>query len=194
MRGVLLDPRTGQAQGHASVPASDEVEAWRQKTERNLYEERMRELLKKGDEFHNTTTTNRYLCVPAAAAGISRASSGGAAWSFSAYTVVAATNLITATYYIAGFCCQLPAATALTTTNEYLMELATGATGSEVTIIQIPATVRNVTAVGYQPAFFITFSEPKQVAANTQISFRFAYSVLTTSVTITGVKFMYETA
>ena len=32
------------------------------------------------------TTTNRYLSYPAAAAGISRASSGSTAWSYSAYT------------------------------------------------------------------------------------------------------------
>lgn len=34
------------------------------------------------------TTTNRYLSYPAAAAGISRASSGSTAWSYSAYTEV----------------------------------------------------------------------------------------------------------
>lgn len=194
MRGVLLDPRTGQAQGHASVPVSTEVDEWCKKVERDLYEERTRDLLHRSDEFHNTTTTNRYLSYPAAAAGISRASSGGAAWSFSAYTEVVPVNTITATYYIAGFVCQPPAATALLTTNEYVIELATGLAASEVTIIQIPFVVRNVTAAGYQPPMWVSFSEPKQVAANTRISTRFAYSVLTTSVTITGIKILYETA
>lgn len=139
------------------------------------------------------TTTNRYLSFPAAAVGISRASSGGAAWSFSAYTVVAATNAITTQFYIAGCMFAPPAATATATTNEYIIELASGATGSEVTAIQFPYTVRNVTAVGYIPPGIVTFPEPKQFAANTQISVRFAYSVLTTSVTINGIKILYET-
>lgn len=194
MRGVLLDPRTGKKEGHACVPRSSEVEAWEKAVDRRLYEERTRDLINRSDDFHNTTTTNRYLCYPTAAAGITRASSGGAAWSFSAYTVLVPTSTITATYYIAGFCCQLPAASAVTTTFEYQMELATGATGSEVTIIQIPAVVRNVTAAGYQPPFWCVFPEPKQIAANTQISFRFAQSLATTSQTISGIKIMYETA
>jgi len=48
------------------------------------------------------TTTNRYLAYPAAANGISRASSGGVAWSFSAWTEVVPASTITADFYIAG--------------------------------------------------------------------------------------------
>lgn len=140
------------------------------------------------------TTTNRYLTYPAAATGITRASSGGAAWSYSAYTELVPVNTITATFYIAGLSLMPPAATATATTNEYLLEVATGLSGAEVLAVQVPFTVRNVTAAGYIPAVFIIFPEPKQVAANTRLSVRFAYSVATTSSTITGIKVLYQTA
>lgn len=192
MIGVLLDPRTGHVEGRASVPQSHEVEKWQERVGRDLALRRTRELLDKSDEYHNTTTTNRYLTYPAAAAGISRASSGGAAWSFSAYTEVVPVNTITSTYYIAAIVFQPPAATGTALTNEYLIEVATGAAASEVLAIQVPFTVRNVTAAGYIPPAWIDLSEPKQIAANTRLSMRFAYSVATTSVTINGFKILYE--
>jgi len=141
------------------------------------------------------TTTNRYLSYPAAAAGISRASSGGAAWSFSAYTELVPVNTITATYYIAGFTWMwhTPMA-AVDTTYEVLFEIATGATSSEVLIIQVPCSVRNDTAVGVMPSNFVPFVEPKQVAANTRLSLRVAQSLATTSQTYTGCKILYQTA
>jgi hypothetical protein len=141
------------------------------------------------------TTTNRYLSYPAAAAGISRASSGGAAWSYSAYTEVVPVNTITATYYIAGltWMWHTPLA-AVDTTYEWIIELATGAAASEVLIIQVPCSVRNDTAVGHMPSNMVIFPEPKEVAANTRISVRVAYSLLTTSNTLSGIKILYETA
>lgn len=194
MNGVLLDPLTGKAQGRASVPRSVEVEEWSRILERKLALDRTRELLERGDDYLNTTTTNRYLCYPAAAAGISRASSGGAAWSFSAYTVIIPTNQIAATYYIAGFtwCWHTPPAAA-DTTYEVLFELATGSTGSEVLAMQVPASFRGDTLVGYVPSNFVMFPEPKQIAANTQISVRVAQSLLTTVYTYTGIKILYAT-
>ena len=141
------------------------------------------------------TTTNRYLSYPAAAAGISRASSGGAAWSFSAYTEVVPASTITSTFYIAGltWMWHTPVA-AVDTTYEWIIELATGAAASEVLIIQVPASVRNDTAVGFVPSNMAIFPEPKLVAANTRISVRVAYSLLTTSNTLTGIKILYQMA
>lgn len=141
------------------------------------------------------TTTNRYLSYPAAAAGISRASSGGAAWSFSAYTEVVPANAITSTYYIAGltWCWHTPVA-AVDTTYSWIIELATGAAAAEVLIIQVPANIRSDTLVGYVPSSTIIFPEPKQVAANTRISVRVAYSLATTSNTLTGIKLLYQIA
>lgn len=141
------------------------------------------------------TTTNRYLSYPAAAAGISRASSGGAAWSFSAYTEVVPVNTITSTYYIAGltWCWHTPVAAA-DTTYQWIIELATGAAASEVLIIQVPASIRSDTSVGYVPSNMVIFPEPKEVAANTRISVRVAYSLATTSNTLTGIKILYQIA
>jgi hypothetical protein len=142
-----------------------------------------------------STTTNRYLAYPAAAAGISRASSGGAAWSFSGWTEVVPASTITSDFYIAGltWCWHTPVAAA-DTTYEWIIELGTGASSSETTIIQVPASVRADTAVGYVPSNFVTLAEPKYVAANTRISVRVAYSLSTTSNTLTGIKILYQIA
>lgn len=141
------------------------------------------------------TTTNRYLSYPAAAAGISRASSGGAAWTFSAYTEVVPASTITATHYIAGltWCWHTPVA-AVDTTYEWIIELATGAAASEVLVIQVPSSVRGDTLVGYVPSNNIIFPEPKEIAANTRIAVRVAYSLATTSNTLTGIKILYQMA
>lgn len=141
------------------------------------------------------TTTNRYLSYPAAAAGISRASSGGVAWSYSAYTEVVPASTITSTFYIAGltWAWHTPLA-AVDTTYSWIIELATGAAASEVMIIQVPANVRNDTAVGFAPSAYVFFPEPKEVAANTRISVRVAYSLATTSNTLSGIKILYQMA
>ncbi len=141
------------------------------------------------------STTLRYLSYPAAAAGISRASSGGVAWSFSAYTEVVPASTIAATYYIAGltWSWHSPVA-AVDTTYEWIIELATGAAASEVLAIQVPGSVRSDTLVGYMPSNYVIFPEPKEIAANTRISCRVAYSLATTSNTITGLKLLYQTA
>lgn len=139
------------------------------------------------------TTTNRYLSYPAAAAGISRASSGGAAWSFSAYTELVPANTITSNFYLAGltWAWHTPGA-ADDTTYEWIIELATGAAASEVLIVQVPSSIRGDTRVGYVPSNFVVFPEPKLVTANTRISVRVAYSLATTVNTLTGIKIMYQ--
>lgn len=141
------------------------------------------------------TTTNRYLSYPAAASGISRASSGGAAWSFSAWTEVVPASTITSTFYIAALTWAWHTPLAATdTTYEWIIELGTGGAGSETTIIQVPSSVRNDTAVGFPSSNFVVFSEPKEVAANTRVAVRVAYSLSTTSNTLTGIKIMYQIA
>ena len=142
-----------------------------------------------------STTTNRYLAYPAAAAGISRASSGGAAWSFSAYTELVPVNTITADFYLAGltWAWHTPI-NAADTTYEWIIEIATGAGGSEVLIAQVPASIRGDTLVGYVPSNFVVFPEPKLVAANTRLSVRVAYNTATTVNTLSGLKLLYQMA
>jgi hypothetical protein len=139
------------------------------------------------------TTTNRYLSYPAAATGISRATSAGLAWSYSAYTEVVPVNTIASTYYISGltWCWHTPIAAA-DTTYEWIIELATGLGGAEVLVIQVPCSIRSDTSVGYVPSNMIIFPEPKEIAANTRISVRVAYSLATTVNTLTGIKILYQ--
>jgi hypothetical protein len=139
------------------------------------------------------TTTNRYLSYPAAAAGISRASSGSTAWSFSAWTEVVPVNTITSIFYIAGltWAWHTPLAAA-DTTYEWIIELGTGAGGAETTIIQVPCSVRADTLAGFAPSNFVVFPEPKEVAADTRIAVRVAYSLATTSNTLSGIKILYQ--
>jgi hypothetical protein len=141
------------------------------------------------------TTTNRYLSYPAAAAGISRASSGSTAWSFSAYSTIVVASTITATFFLAGltWCWHTPLAAA-DTTYEWIIEIATGGSGAEVLIAQIPCSIRGDTLVGYVPSNMNIFPEPIQIAANTRLSVRVAYSLATTSNTLTGIKILYQTA
>lgn len=140
-------------------------------------------------------TSNRYLSYPAAAAGISRASSAGAAWSFSAYTEVVPLGAIApaGSYYLAGltWCWHTPIALA-DTTYEWIIELATGTLGNEILIAQIPCSIRADTLVGYVPSNYVIFPEPKTIASGTRISVRVAYSLLTTSNTLTGIKILYQ--
>ena len=139
------------------------------------------------------TTTNRYLAYPALAAGILRASSGGAAWTLSAWTEIVPASTITSTFYIAGltWSWHTPVAAA-DTTYQWIIELGTGGAGAETTIIQIPASVFGDTLVGYVPSNMVIFPEPRQIAANTRISVRVAYSLATTSNTLTGIKILYQ--
>jgi hypothetical protein len=139
------------------------------------------------------TTTNRYLSYPAAAAGISRASSG-TGWTVSSYTEVVPASTIAATFYIAGVTWMwwTPLA-AVDTTYEVTIEIATGGAGAETMQIQIPASVRMDTAVGYVPSQMVILPEPVQVAANTRVAVRINYGV-SASVTVTAIKILYQTA
>ena len=139
------------------------------------------------------TTTNRYLSYPAAATGISRASSGGA-WTISGYTEVVPVNTITSVFYIAGLTWMWwTPAIAADTTYEVLLQLATGGAGSEVAIVQVPCSFRGDTLVGYVPSNVVIFPEPKQVAANTRISVCMYYGVAA-AVTISAIKILYQMA
>jgi len=136
-------------------------------------------------------TTATYLAYPAAAAGISRASSGGAAWSNSAYTQLVPVNTITSTFNIAGVTLMYSNNAAVDTSHEVELDIATGAASSEVVIMTIPFVFRIDSAVGHQPVIHIPIAEPREVAANTRLSVRVRQSLATTSVTYNGIKIMY---
>jgi hypothetical protein len=141
------------------------------------------------------STTNRYKVYPEAAAGISRASSGSTAWSFSAYTELVPVSTITSTFYVVGLCWQHSSPlSAIDTTYEHLIELATGSGGAEVLICQFPGTIRSDTAVGHLPSHLVILPEPKEVAANTRLSVRVAQSLATTVYTYNGIKLLYQIA
>ena len=136
-------------------------------------------------------TTAVYKAYPAAAAGISRASSGSTAWSNSAYTELVPVNTITSTFYIAGITLMYSNNPSVDTTHEVEIDIATGGSGSESVIITVPFSFRIDSAVGHQPVIFIPLPEPREVAANTRLSVRVRQSLATTTVTYNGIKILY---
>lgn len=142
-----------------------------------------------------STTTNKYYAHPAAAAGISRASSGGVAWSYSAYTEVVPANAITVAYNLSGltWAWHTPIAAA-DVTYEWIIEIASGAAAAEVLVAQFASSIRGDTLVGYVPSNVVILPEPVALAANTRLSVRVAYSLATTSNTLTGIKILYHRA
>lgn len=136
-------------------------------------------------------TTATYRAYPAAANGISLASSGSTAWSNSAYTELVPASTITSTFYIAGITLMYSNNAAVDTSHEVEIDIATGAASSEVVIATIPFVFRMDTAEGHHPVIFIPLSEPREVAANTRLSVRVRQSLATTTVTYDGIKIMY---
>jgi hypothetical protein len=88
---------------------------------------------------------------------------------------------------------KTPAAPALATTYEVLIEIATGAAGSEVVKAQFPWTFRNVTAVGYLQGdpIDVSLPEPIVIPANTRVAVRVSDSH-TAALTYTGLKAMFR--
>jgi len=136
-------------------------------------------------------TTATYKAYPAAAAGISRASSGSTAWSNSAYTQLVPVDTITSTFHIAGITLMYSNNASVDVSHEVELDIATGATSSEVVIMTIPFVFRIDSAVGHHPVIFIPISEPREVAANTRLSVRVRQSLATTTVTYNGIKILY---
>jgi hypothetical protein len=136
-------------------------------------------------------TSAVYKAYPAAAAGISRASSGSTAWSNSAYTQLVPVDTITSEFNIAGITLMYSNNASVDVSHEVEIDIATGAASSEVVIITIPFVFRIDSAVGHQPVIFIPLSEPRTVAANTRLSVRVRQSLATTSVTYNGIKILY---
>lgn len=137
------------------------------------------------------TTTNRYLSYPAAANGITATSGSVIAYTFGSWTQLVPASTITSTFYIAGFTWGWVSAATTVTTFEFIFEIGTGAAASEVTIIQLPSSLRNQSNVGYLPSNFITLPEPVQVAANTRIAVRLANSSISI-VALPAIKILYQ--
>jgi len=137
------------------------------------------------------STTAVYRAYPAAAAGISRASSSSTAWSNSAYTELVPINTITSTFYIAGITLMYSNNAAVDTSHQVELDIATGAASSETVIMTIPFVFRIDSAVGHHPVIFIPIAEPREVAANTRLSVRVRQSLATTTVTYNGIKILY---
>lgn len=136
-------------------------------------------------------TTATYKAYPAAAAGISRASSGSTAWSNSSYTELVPVNTITSDYNICGITVMMGNNAAVDTSHEVEIDIATGASSSEVVIMTIPFVFRIDSAVGHQPVIFIPISNPRTVTANTRLSVRVRQSLATITVTYNGIKIFY---
>lgn len=114
------------------------------------------------------------------------------AWTFTAYQ-----EFIPAAYnfdarHISGIEFQFNTVSALDTTVEILLEIATGTAGMESVKMQVPYSVRNDTQADYYftSTHNIFFPEPMTIAAGQRIAVRMANSG-TTAITYSGVKFRY---
>jgi hypothetical protein len=136
-------------------------------------------------------TSAVYKAYPAAAAGISRASSGSTAWSNSDYTQLVPVNTITSTFYICALTLMYSNNASVDVSHGVEIDIATGASSSESVIITIPFNFRIDSAVGHQPVIFLPLPEPREVAANTRLSVRVRQSLATTSITYNGIKILY---
>jgi hypothetical protein len=79
---------------------------------------------------------------------------------------------------------------ALDTATSCQFNLYTGASGSEVLIMQFPWSMYMDTSTGHQPEMRMMFPEPKQVSANTRISVKVA-DINSSALTYTGFKTLY---
>ena len=127
------------------------------------------------------STTATYKAYPAAAAGISRASSGSTAWSNSAYTELVPVSTITSTFYIAGITLMYPNTAAVDATQEVELDIATGSAAAEVVIITLPFSYRIDSAVGHHSQVWCPLAEPREVAANTRLCCRSSLAGLVSS-------------
>lgn len=116
---------------------------------------------------------NQLLSLPGAAAGLALTPST-TAWVFGSWVVASAS--VTTDIYIIGFEWTAEYTSSLDTTIAHLFEIGTGATGSEVTQIQLPGSWRDDTAAGhYFPQGLTVFlPEPYFVPAGAQVSVRVA--------------------
>lgn len=136
-------------------------------------------------------TTAVYKSYPAAAAGISRASSGTSAWTDSAWTEVVPTGSISSTFYIAGVTTMYSNNAAVDTTHSVELEIGTGTAGGEVPIMTIPFNFRIDSAVGHQPIIFLPIINPREVSGSARVAVRVRQSLATTTVTYNGIKIFY---
>lgn len=136
-------------------------------------------------------TTLNYKCIPAAANGLTLATTGSA-WTSSGWTEIIAANSITTDFYICGitWCWWTPLAAA-DTTYQIELGIGIGASGSEVEIITIPASVRADTLAGHVPTNVVLLPEPRTVTANTRVAVRIRYGTAAI-VSVTGVKILYQ--
>jgi hypothetical protein len=173
--GIILDPITGKPRD-----SLDHIEE-------------MLSLSEKYPWLVGTTTTRRYLCTPAAAAGLTYTMNATAWNAASTWTQIVASGGIGDPYYITGFTCQYHNTPTITvdTTLQVEMQIATGAAASEVMKIQYPFSVRVDSAVGHHPVLSFDLPEPFTVTGNPRLAFRMLSSMAVATVW-QGIKFKYQ--
>src|SRR3990170_62133 len=132
----------------------------------------------------------QYLSLPAAAAGLTPASSASA-WAYGSYVVASAS--LTTDIYVIGIAFQVTNIPALDVTHQSLFEIATGAGGAETTQIQIPYSHRPDTLAGYylNSSLQVFLPEDFLITAGTRVAVR-ATDSLASAITYNGVKIMYR--
>jgi hypothetical protein len=135
-------------------------------------------------------TAGQILSLPGAAAGLTPAGNA-TAWLYGAWVEASAslaTNIL-----VLGITFQVEHILELDTTLEMMIEIGTGAGGSEATKVQIPYSYRMDTAVGYYMISpkTIYLPEPMRIASGTRVAVR-ATDNHAAALTYTGVKIIYQ--
>lgn len=125
--------------------------------------------------------------LPSNSAGLTYTTSA-TNWGAGTYTQI--TSGLSSEMYIISIAFQYADNPGDDTTVENLIELATGASGSEVVQIQLPMPVRRDSNAGYYPSVSVSLPEPLLVSAGTRIAFRIYSSGV--SEVFNGVKLMYQ--
>ena len=131
------------------------------------------------------------LSLPAAATGLAPISGAGA-WGYGSWAEASAS--LATDIYVIGLTFQLTnSPVSLDTTYEQLFEIGTGASGAEVTKIQIPYSFRSDTvAYGYyKDTIKYFFPEPLTISAGTRVAVR-ATDSIAAAITYNGVKILYR--
>jgi hypothetical protein len=131
----------------------------------------------------------QYLSLPASANGLAPVS-GASAWAFG--TWVTASSTLPTGIRIVGISLQTTYKPGLDVTNEIFLEIGTGASGSELTKIQVPYSQRKDSAIGYfeTEIYNMFFPEPFFVSGGSRIAVRITDNVAS-ALTYSGVKIFY---
>lgn len=134
------------------------------------------------------TTTANYKVYPSGASGIVRSFRRG--WITGLYTELVPANTITSAFRICAITIMLQS-NAHDVYGQAEMDIAVGASGSEVVVATVPMVHYRDSSSGHQPDYYITFNDPIEVGANARVAIRGRSNIPSADPTYDQIKIMY---